>query len=72
MRQVYKLLNNNLLFPTKFLSAISSIDSIESSELFREKLNLIYDSKCILCQKEITFLQKRDINNQIKFKHWLK
>lgn len=70
MRSIFiqnRKLNNNLLFPTKFLSAISSIDSIESSELFREKLNLIYDSKCILCQKEITFLQKRDINNQIKF-----
>ena len=56
-------------FPITFLSTISK-SSIESTiSLFpqKQKLNLIYDSKCILCQKEIMFLQKRDKDDQIIF-----
>ncbi|EWM27501.1 Putative thiol-disulfide oxidoreductase DCC [Nannochloropsis gaditana] len=31
------------------------------------KINLLYDGKCSLCMKEVTFLQKRDVDGNILF-----
>lgn len=35
--------------------------------LFPENLNVLYDSKCALCQIEINFLQKKDKHRRIRF-----
>ena len=50
---------------------ISNLQYLLSSStklpLFSEKLNVLYDSKCFLCRKEIEFLKKRDVTSSIIF-----
>ena len=50
---------------------ISNLQCLLSSStklpLFSEKLNVLYDSKCFLCRKEIEFLKKRDTTSSIIF-----
>ncbi|KAA8497049.1 Uncharacterized protein FVE85_0778 [Porphyridium purpureum] len=31
------------------------------------KVRLLYDSECVLCMREVNFLQRRDVNNHILF-----
>ena len=35
--------------------------------LFPENLSVLYDSKCVLCQMEISFLRKKDEHRRIRF-----
>jgi hypothetical protein len=32
-----------------------------------EQIDLLYDSECPICQMEVDFLKKRDVNNRIRF-----
>lgn len=41
----------------KMLSVVSE----DSSRLFSEEINIIYDSKCNVCKLEIDFLRRRDL-----------
>lgn len=58
---------------SRFLRVISENALYFSSErLFREELNILYDSKCNVCKLEIDFLKRRDqrlhgSNNRLKF-----
>ena len=43
------------------------ISSFASKRLFPENLNVLYDSKCSLCQMEVRFLQRKDTSQRIRF-----
>ena len=51
--------------PFRLVSCFSSISDSSSKKrkdrLFSEELNIIYDSKCNVCNLEINFLRKRDL-----------
>lgn len=45
------------------------MSSGHQQRLFPEEINIIYDSKCKICQMEIQFLSRRDIKRATSSKH---
>ena len=43
------------------------VPPIQDNVFTNDKIDLLYDSECPICQMEVDFLKKRDINNRIKF-----
>ena len=53
----------------KFSDTENQNSNTISSKIFEpsEQIDLLYDSECPICMLEVNFLQKRDINNKIRF-----
>jgi len=55
----------------KFLSPkqtrLMMYNTADSKRLFKEDINMLYDSKCNLCLMEVRYLYKKDVAGKIKF-----
>jgi predicted DCC family thiol-disulfide oxidoreductase YuxK len=55
--------NNNVISNKKLFLATTNTPTEEQEGL----IDLLYDSECPICQMEVDFLKKRDINHRIRF-----
>ena len=56
------------LFNSLFCTSSSSSSLLtQQQSLFKEEINILYDSKCSLCAHEMAFLAKQDKHGRLKF-----
>lgn len=60
--EVHREFSSNMLHPNLHNEQGDFFFSKQGSQI-----DLLYDSECPICMMEVNFLQKRDINNRIKF-----
>lgn len=64
-RKTFSLFRTNNIYSLLMRLSFSSLSN--NSRLFKEEINMLYDSKCNLCMMEVNFLAKKDIHGKIKF-----